>query len=756
MGRILRRCRRNLVVALGLVACGAVLGSSQAPSAHAGVDAAAGCKDAKAKAAGKQAGDMLKALGKNVKQPDPVKLGQSLSKAESKITKAFVKAEGKGGCVTLNDVDDIEASVQAFVADVNATVSPPGPQPDESASGNGTATTDDEGDGATPGDHVETTVTDPGGGFITINETTTLTVTPPPGFTLIDTQSDITITGSMPPPTAADPYVLLFRLDSSLESAVILTGLELLDVHVFQYDLPSSTGQLVDPCTGDGAKPDPCVRRTFDPVQNDVVLTVYTTTASIWAFGTPLGSPDDCCTALDPQTITFSFEGTGTCGILRNFRCMGGDAAFQDNPCVEDSDCDFGTCAGLLCAGDPDIDCSTDADCQGTCDEVFSAPPNELPRDLNCGSLYLGGGGNSVPLPIVLPGIPTSVTDVTSCGAGSGVLTLGPKTAAETGSGRTCTSGRECSGSGAPCVLDSDCPASQTCDRPCLFGAPIPVPNVNTPPTSACAVLDVETDASGTATCNGDVDLSLPVRMDIFLNGDLFTMSTPPNIPGPQPCPLCVKQCVGGSNDQFPCDDDFDCIGGVCGASTVCMGGPNDGIACTPESIALGTSYRTSHDCPSEPSVSLTTTIGGVPLDLALTTAQVTRNAADLNIFAGGQRVFCGYCRDSDVEGTLCFEGDTNAACPAAGDLNAVRCSSDADCSAPYESCAQRTPGAFSRAAATHISLTGKPAPPSLGGDSRLVSSFCVPPMFSPVVDAAADWPGPGAVMLQGEVTLSP
>ncbi len=52
---------------------------SQAPPAHAGVDPAAACRDAKAEAAGKQAGDMLKALAKDAKKPDSVKLIQSVS-----------------------------------------------------------------------------------------------------------------------------------------------------------------------------------------------------------------------------------------------------------------------------------------------------------------------------------------------------------------------------------------------------------------------------------------------------------------------------------------------------------------------------------------------------------------------------------------------------------------------------------------------------------------------------------------------------
>ena len=63
--------------------------------------------------------------------------------------------------------------------------------------------------------------------------------------------------------------MLIFRLDNSLGSAIILTALELLDVQVFQYDTPTSTGQLVNPCTGVGATPDPCVQKSLDTANND-------------------------------------------------------------------------------------------------------------------------------------------------------------------------------------------------------------------------------------------------------------------------------------------------------------------------------------------------------------------------------------------------------------------------------------------------------------------------------------------------------
>ena len=152
--------------------------------------------------------------------------------------------------------------------------------------------------------------------------------------------------------------------------------------------------------------------------------------------------------------------------------------------------------------------------------------------------------------------------------------------------------------------------------------------------------------------------------------------------------------------------------------------------------------------------------IGGLPIAFSLTSGTIQRNAEDLGLGAGGNRVFSGFCRDSFVEGSGCFEGDTNIACPVAGDLNGVPCSSDADCSAPYESCAQRTAGGFSRAASTQINLFGQTDGGCLGDGAThtadLVSVFDIPPTFDAVVDAAGDLPGPGAAMIRGEAQLEP
>ncbi len=105
---------------VGLFAAVAVL--TVALPAYAGTDPGASCKDAKAKAAGKKAGALLKAIGKNEKKQGLAKLAQAVSKAQSKFTKSFVKAEAKGGCLTTADAATIEAKVDAFVDDATGTI----------------------------------------------------------------------------------------------------------------------------------------------------------------------------------------------------------------------------------------------------------------------------------------------------------------------------------------------------------------------------------------------------------------------------------------------------------------------------------------------------------------------------------------------------------------------------------------------------------------------------------------------------------
>ena len=103
---------RNLALALGL---GMFL---MAGISYAGVLPENKCKDSKLKGTGKKAYDLLKAFGKNIKKNPDTKLDDNISKAESKFTKAFTKAEDKEGCLTTADSGTIELKVDAFVMDV--------------------------------------------------------------------------------------------------------------------------------------------------------------------------------------------------------------------------------------------------------------------------------------------------------------------------------------------------------------------------------------------------------------------------------------------------------------------------------------------------------------------------------------------------------------------------------------------------------------------------------------------------------------
>jgi hypothetical protein len=558
--------------------------------AHAATDPAAACKDAKAKTAGKKAADLLKAFGKNLKKADPVKLTASVSKAQSKLTKGFDKAESKAGCASVADVGSIEAKVDAFAADA------------------------------------------------------------------------------------------ISEIDGS-------------------------------------------------------------------------GPTCDCC-AGSPATLSFTTGvGAGVCGQVQNFRCSNN----TNGACADDTDCDFGACIDPpgICGDDFTVMCSgSGSPCTGTCGEIIAL---NLPLDLDCGGLYTGGGSNTVPLPIQIPDQAQYVMNITSC-AGNAV-SLGAATAADTGSTRTCTEGKKCSGTNASCVLDADCPAAQTCEDRCFFGPPLPIPNANNVNVSVCSVNVIQNDAVGVVACsNGDTTTSVPLAGKVFLTGDLLDAVTPPNVPGIQPCPLCVRQCAGGTNDRFPCADNGECDSGTCGGAPQCLGGPDDGNACTPASSPLNEALPTSQDCGSDPLLDVTANIGGLPIDFAAITGTDVRNAVDNG--TASARVFCGFCRDRFGGGSLCFEGATSGGCPAALPAAtgiAVSCSSNADCMADadeYETCEQRNPGAFSEAAATRLTLDGSTDGQCLDDlathDATLVYLFCIPPTFDATIDAAGDLPGPGAASLSG------
>src|SRR6185436_9072452 len=101
-------------------------------------------------------------------------------------------------------------------------------------------------------------------------------------------------------------------------------------------------------------------------------------------------------------------------------------------------------------------------------------------------------------------------------------------------------------------------------------------------------------------------------------------------------------------------------------------------------------------------------------------------------------RTFSGYCRDADETGhfgepaRLCWENGMAVGPP---------------CSGVFETCEQRSNGAFGPNGGANRTITVSGSAMSLLGApaaTTLVGIFSVPPSFDPTVDASGDLPGPG------------
>jgi len=452
-----------------------------------------------------------------------------------------------------------------------------------------------------------------------------------------------------------------------------------------------------------------------------------------------------CGTPARPSQLKF------TTGVpdLGTKVCIGG-ASPPNTPCVKDQDCT-----------NPDT-CSSCPTTDGTVGGTVKDDSGATACNLRSGGLYFGGVGVTVPLPASVPDMGSSLTNVgccvdsaptkmqllatiptdpgasiRSCTSGTAADPVYPACVGGSRVGKPCRVVSECAGcaggsrKGSQCAADIDCPSS-TCDMTgtctgtlpgCLFGPPLPIPNSTADITSTCVINRVAQDAAGLADCStGDTQLSLPLISDIYLTGDLLNgTGGNPDVPGIQPCPLCT---------------------GTPGSET-CQGGPNNGFACTPGSGALGAAYPTSHDCPPPEGKFL----GILPIPFALSSGTQTKTAQHFaDTPPGANFAFCGFCGRTTSPS---FEGPPPHPC-----LSSAECTN-----APFTLCEQRDPGAFNVGNAQTISSTGSPAgdlTDHASHSSRLVSIFCIPPAYDPIVDAAADLPGPGAVSLPGTAQILP
>lgn len=171
-----------------------------------------------------------------------------------------------------------------------------------------TVGTDPEGDGATPEDPVETSVTTPVAGVVTIAEGP-VTGTPPASYAFFGQEIAITA----PPATADDPLVLRFRIDLS----VLPAGAAAVDV------VPFRNGTPLPDCAGAPgvAAPDPCRASAVLEGDGDVTVTVLTSAASTWNFGVSTVPPDTT-----PPAITLNTPQDGTTygrdqAVLADYAC---------------------------------------------------------------------------------------------------------------------------------------------------------------------------------------------------------------------------------------------------------------------------------------------------------------------------------------------------------------------------------------------------------------------------------------------------
>jgi hypothetical protein len=365
----------------------------------------------------------------------------------------------------------------------------------------------------------------------------------------------------------------------------------------------------------------------------------------------------------------------------------------------------------------------------------------------------------------------------------------------------------------APCNVDGDCPAGQTCES--FFGPPLPLSAEGTP---ACVTSYFQQDVTGTAnpqTGEGSVSSFLRSRVHLGISLD-------------KPCPRC------GAPAQDP----------KIGDSFTCDGGPKNGTPCTVEAISPDFG-GVSSTCPPD----VATNVSGIGLAILfdnVTTGVVTRQAvlpcpapldfhpdngnafclnhsstsctsnADCAAFGGTCGIYChcGYC-DGDVDapcfddsqcpqGTTCQAGmpdtpaepqerpnlcsslvcgaeqglelcDSNTAPIGECSLESFRsCSNDSDCSTiGAGTCILSPRPCFENT----ITRTGVPSP--LGGhciddptveacnsnadcntgncvgdtsEPTSVALFCVPPTSSTAINSAGGIPGPGAISFKSVV----
>ena len=442
--------------------------------------------------------------------------------------------------------------------------------------------------------------------------------------------------------------------------------------------------------------------------------------------GTPFCDPQTCtsCKASCTQIAFTTGTPTTYCGFP-------GQGAGPVPPLSGEIDSDpTGACVANVCGnGSLGTDgagaCAQDADCT----KLY---------DLGLGCLYIGGGLAAVVPPGPTPDHGTTILGVSDCsqtsvsiqpdaGTGPKTCSLAPKSTLKCANGHPGTDGN------GACAQDSDCaptcvngscvdgspgsdgngactqqmtgsnncgpssllgPPKNVCinEPSCFFGAPLPFDNGG---TSTCVLNVIDSGLAGTVDVStGAGNITLPLKSWVYLTG------LEPEFTQGQPCPICDNG--------------------------TCSGGQNKGQACTTENA-----LKTSQDCPPSDYLFLA--------PLGVTLGPLTTGAAT---FASPTGV-CG-TTGCDMGVPNCCTGNEHHVCSVDSDCDGLFCTD------------QGTPGAFGVGGARSFAENGSATGPlSVSpSDTTLASTFCIPATNSPLVDASADLPGPGATGLSGSLRL--
>jgi hypothetical protein len=788
---------------VGLVAIGVLL-AGIAGSAHAGVDPGANCKDKKGKAVGKATLDLLKAFGKNIKKKNLAKLGSDVSKAQSKLTKGFTKAEYTGagalrGCVTTNDVGIMEAKVEMIVLETIGSASPacgdniqaPGEDcdgtddagcpglcnPDCTCPECGNLVTDGTEDcdtGITPGDccvdagqpnectfvtsgtgcgsGADTDCTNPdtcdGAGTCNANHETSGTACGDPSDT--DCTDPDTCNGSGT------------CLDNHATSGAACGN-------------PADT-ECTDPdtCNGSGTcQPNhatggaPCGDQGIECLVNDTCDGGGSCTDNGFSTsGTPCGSGANTeCT--DPDTC----NGSGTC--QPNHATGGAPCGDQGIDCRVDDTCDGGgSCTdngfetgGTPCGDPSDTDCTDPDTCNGsgTClaNHATSGAACGNPADTECTDPDTCNGSGTCQ--------PNHATGGAPCGD-QGVECLADDTC--DGSGGCTDNGFSTSGTpcddGDPCTNPDECNGSGSCTP----GGPIQLEFTTSTGVGDCGDITNTSGGGGTSlTPYGEGSTGLTCG-SLYIGGGA-SVQPPSPVPANATSIFKITDCSSATAYVLAPTTAGDTGSSRTCTSPGCTFGPPLPIP-NPGVPAISTCVINSIAASPAAGGVLDSTTGASTQTLPLSV--LVHVSGDLELTPGIQPcpTCSGTCNSGPNSGSACtttWSGGTTHDCPPPSatslptfgvDLSPLTTATSALDHASGGFCVgttgQRSNGCFGNATCRHIEQTGS-AGGAISAGSGLVATtlgsvFCIPSSGNMLVDTVADLPGPGSTSLPGNAEI--